>query len=690
MSSAHAPGTVVHLSPARRSTLAALAAVVLPGSVTTERLSTLVEQIERRLHSAPVHIRKDLELALDVAGSRIAALAVNGLLRSLPEQAQGQRARSFAGWATSSVAPVRTVHQALRKLILSSWYATTEGRQSIGVLPPLHVREPTVPWEGPLSNGPTRSTEPVSREPLTDAIRNPVRRVPDAITLASSFSGNISQSADVVVIGSGAGGAVAAARFAERGRTVIVLERGDFLHAADFTEDERLATRLYADQAMRTTSDASFTLLQGAVVGGGTTVNWMLMLRPSDEVIDEWIRMLGPDAFSRAQLDRHLDLIEREVRSSLVPSDAHAPSNQAILDGAAALGWRARTGSINAVGCVRAGTCSLGCRYDAKQSAGQTFLPRAFSNGARLIAGAEVERIEIVERNGRTGTPPLKRVHAVVRDASGAVRGRLTLTAPVVVLAAGAVETPVLLQRSGLAGGGVGRYLRLHPTTAVVGLHDRDMYPVAGIPQSALCDEFIRRDRHGHGFWIECPAVLPALASAALPGFGDDHLGLMRQMPRMGLFIVLVRDGSGSNASMGDVRLGRSGRTRIRFRLTSADRTNQQFGIEAAARLHLAAGARSAVSVHTPPVSAVDERGLLAMRRAPVSPNRVALFSAHVNGTCRLGTDRGASGCNPSGERHGVRGLYILDGSLLPTAPGVNPQETIMALSSLLAERALA
>jgi choline dehydrogenase-like flavoprotein len=280
-------------------------------------------------------------------------------------------------------------------------------------------------------------------------------------------------------------------------------------------------------------------------------------------------------------------------------------------------------------------------------------------------------------------------VRATIRDPrSGEVRGRLTVEAPIVVLAAGAIGTPVILQRSGLGGGGVGRYLRLHPTTAVMGHYDQQVYPLAGIPQSVVMEEFVRNDPDGYGFWIECPALMPALASAALPGFGAAHHALMQKLASTSAFIVLVRDGSGTDASMGSVILERNGRVRIHHRLSAADRDNLRLGIEAAARLHLSAGAREAVSLHTPALVATDQSGLRAMRTASVGPNRVGLFSAHVNGTCRLGVNPSTSGCSPTGERHGVRGLYVMDGSLLPTAPGVNPQWTIMAIASLLAERA--
>jgi choline dehydrogenase-like flavoprotein len=332
----------------------------------------------------------------------------------------------------------------------------------------------------------------------------------------------------------------------------------------------------------------------------------------------------------------------------------------------------------------------MGCRYAATQGARMTYLPSAFAAGARLYTGATVDRIEVIERERRGVTPPRKRVHATIRDPRAhQVRGRISIEAPIVVLAAGAVGTPVILERSGLGGGGVGRFLRLHPTTAVLGHYEREIYPLAGIPQTALCDEFIRRDANGYGFWIETAPLQPALASAALQGFGAEHRRYMQLVKHTIPFIVLVRDGSGSEESMGSVSVSRAGRVRVRHQLTPYDRVNLRLGIEAAARLQLAAGALEVLSLHTPMLRAVDEAGLRAMGAAPVSPNRVGLFSAHVNGTCRLGVNPVISGCSPTGERHGVRGLYVMDGSLLPTSPGVNPQWTIMAMASLLAGRAV-
>jgi len=382
-----------------------------------------------------------------------------------------------------------------------------------------------------------------------------------------------------------------------------------------------------------------------------------------------------------------LDLVEREVHARTVPSDAHSPSNRALLDGARQLGWRAGAVKINTRGCVRAGTCGLGCRHGARQGAAEVYVPRALRAGARLYTDVRVERVEVVERGGGTHAAPRKRVHATVLDReTGHPVGRLTVEAPVVILAAGAVGTPAILLRSGLGGPAVGRFLRLHPTSAVVGEYDREMYGAAGIPLSAMCDEFVRGER-GYGFWIECPPLYPALTSSVVPGFGARHRTAMERFPRLAAMIVLIRDGADTTASSGDVRVDRRGRPIIRYRLGAADRRTLVAGIKATARLQLAAGAREAITLHARDCRVRSEAELGLIDRQRYGPNELALLSAHVNGSCRLGTSARTSACTPDGCVRGVSGVYVADGSLLPTALGVNPQETIMAVATVIARR---
>jgi choline dehydrogenase-like flavoprotein len=643
--------------------------------------------VAARIRSCGAAAEKQFRDAIGLFGSRAAALAT--VLRPVPfaRLSLPQQDRMLARWATSRLPLQRTVHQAMRAAILATYYAEPDAARAIGYGGPLHGREPELAWEGP-AEGATRDDEPIARSAKAERLPllTPAPRARLGVTCGHQIAGSLRLSCDVVVIGSGAGGGVAAARLAEAGHDVLVLEEGGYYAPDDFDELEgAMGDKLLADRGLRATTDLSISILQGRAVGGGTTVNWMIMLRAPDFVLDEWADDFGTDGMRPRELAPIYDRIEDEVHARLVPDDAHSANNRLLLDGARALGWRARAGKINAKGCVRSGFCTYGCRYDAKQGTLATFLPRAMRAGARLYSDVRAERIEILEKGGDF---PKKRVRASVLDrATGQVRGELSIEAKAVVCAAGAIGTPALLQRSGMGGGGVGKYLRLHPTTATLGVYERDVCTYSGIPLTALCDEHLNPDGRGYGFWIECPPLHPALAAVVLGGVGGEHRRRMMALRQTGAFIALVRDGADRAMSNGSVTARKDGLVAIDYRLGPADGKNLARAIEASARLHLAAGAREVRTLHAPQVVVRSEADLRAIGRAPMGPNQLAVFSAHVNGTCRLGRDPRTAGASPDGERFGARGVYVCDGSLLPTGLGVNPQSTIMVLSTVIAKR---
>ena len=680
------------LTAGQRSTLDALCRRIVPAAYLAHAVPlNLSDVVEGRLTTSAPELQQQVRTLLAAFDHPVTALAFGARPSRFTQLDPAAQDAWLRSWERSQLPLRRTVFQAFRRLILSTYYAMPEAHPGIGFAGPFHKRQPIVAWEGILP-GVERDDEPVGRSTMAaqhSAVAHqhlpPRRPINPGVIHGADIYLDQTLRADACVIGTGAGGAVAAARLAEAGFDVVVLEEGGYWTDTDFTEEEaEMVPRLYADRGMRATEDLAINLLQGRCVGGGTTVNWMLMLRTPESVLDEWARGHGTVGMAAGDLAPVFDLIESETHARIVPDDAHAPANRIILEGARTLGWSARAARINAQGCVRSGFCSTGCRYGAKRGTLTTFIPRALAAGARLHADVRVDRIEQLERGG---SMPRKRVVATVIDReTGRPRHALTVEAPIVVLAAGAVGTPAILQRSGLGGGGVGRFLRLHPTSAVVGVYDREMYASAGIPQSTLSDRF-SGDDGGYGSWIECPAFLPGLASVALPGFGHEHRQMMEQFPRLGALIVLARDGADPRVSDGDVRVDRHGRARIRYRIAQRTARTLHDGLAAAARMHLAAGAKEAMTLHNPGVRVHAERDVEAILRAPRGANQLSMFSAHVNGTCRIGGSPRTSGCTPDGERHGVAGLYIADGSLMPTAPGVNPQETIMALATIVAQR---
>lgn len=678
-----------HLSRSQRESLAALAPCILQGApLSTESALAFVARCDARLELLPPHRRAQLGLALDVLAARTSVLLAIGKPSRFAALPAEDQARCFDRWLNLSLAPMRSASHSVRRLLLAVHYARPEVAKAIGYAGPMHLRSPRVSWEGPML-GVNRPDEPVARGPVELPTVIAPAPLPRGVIPAVAMRADLHRTADVVVIGTGAGGAVTAARLAEAGFAVVVLESGAYRTRADFDEREaELTEQLYADGALRTTDDASVALLQGNTVGGSTTVNWMIMLRTPDFVLEQWAAESGVYGMTPREMGAVFERVEREVHASAVPEDAHSANNRILLDGARSLGWKVSTAQINAINCVRCGFCGVGCRHDAKQSTLVTFVPRALTAGATLHADAHVDRIEVRERDTGFGTPPLKRVHATVRDPySGRPARALTIDAPIVVVAGGAIGTPALLQRSGLGGGGVGQWLRLHPTTAVWGRYDREIATSTGIPLTTMCDEHLRWRGTDFGFWIETPPMHPSFTAAAMPGFGQPHRALMSSFNQLGVLIGLTRDGAERTRSSGRVRVNRRGETSITYALTPEDQRRVRASLSATAQLHFAAGAREVGSMHSTPIVVRSAADVGRLEEGSVGPNRIGLFSAHVNGTCRMGTDPSKSGATPEGERHGVRGLYISDGSLLPTSLGVNPQETIMAIATVLAER---
>jgi choline dehydrogenase-like flavoprotein len=675
---------------ARRRTLEALVARLLDGApFAAERTAQVSQRVAQRIGTLAPHQQQQLDQVLDLFGSRLVGWVACGALAGFAEAEASRQARWLDAWAESRVPALRTAFQAFRRLVLGTHYTEATVARAVGHAGPLYVRAPKVAWEGPLDVATTAPDDgPVARgdRSVLLAVR-PAASPPSGVVHGYAVIADVQRTADVVVIGTGAGGAVAAARLAEAGLEVVVLEEGRWFDATEFTEEEDvLAEQLYADGALRATDDLALQLLQGRAVGGSTTVNWMIMLRTPDFVLDEWVREHGLVEYSAAALAPVFARVEDDVHARAVPEDAHSANNRVLLDGARALGWRVRGATINAKGCVRCGFCGVGCRYEARQGTLVTYVPRALAAGAMLYTDAHVDRIDVRERDNGAATPPRKRVCATVRNARTGATHALTIDAPLVIVAAGAVGTPTLLQRSGLGNAVVGQYLRLHPTTATLGVFEHDIAGSAGIPLSAVCDEHLQWQGSAYGFWLECPPFLPGLSAVALPGWGHAHATCMTQFRHLSSVIALTRDGAERRVSSGRVSLRRDGGVSIQYALTDADASRVRASIEAAARVQLAAGAQEVRTLHTTPLVLRREADLERVRSAPIASNRVSLFSAHVNGTCRMGIDSRTSATAPDGALHGQRGIHVCDGSLLPTALGVNPQATIMALATVIAD----
>ncbi|MEO7198041.1 MAG: GMC family oxidoreductase [Solirubrobacterales bacterium] len=327
---------------------------------------------------------------------------------------------------------------------------------------------------------------------------------------------------------------------------------------------------------------------------------------------------------------------------------------------------------------VTAGYMGFGDQSGSKRSTQKTYLADAAGRDADFLVNCRVERI-IVEDGRAAG------VEASYADPDGR-RAKVTVRAPAVVVACGSIESPALLQRSGIGGPAAGDNLHLHPTSAVVGLYEEPQDPWWGPPQAGLSHEF-EDFRDGYGCLIECPQHTTGLSAAATPWrSGFDHKDQLSKFARGASFINVTRD-----RGHGRVTIDDNGLAVTHYPLTDElDIANIRRGIEEMIRLHEAAGAieMQALSKRTPVWRRGDdlEAFLTAVGELSMAPREIGLFSAHQMGSCRMGTDASSSVAGPWGELHDTPGVWIGDASAFPTASGTNPMFTVMSLARRTAD----
>lgn len=501
-----------------------------------------------------------------------------------------------------------------------------------------------------------------------------------AVTSGHSLSGDQHWQVDVVVVGSGAGGAVTAYELARQGLNVLIVEAGPYVPSQAFSEDfTDSLERLYADHGAQTNKDGDLLVLQGKCVGGSTVVNGCVSFRTPDFILEDWQRDFGLTGLTPEAMAPYFERVEKHL--SIEENGEHeiAMHSRLTRAGAEKLGWSVKPFKRNIRECALTGHCLSGCKTERKQSMLVTYLPWALAHGARLVSEAVVTRV--LADNGRaTG------VLAEVFDGQGAVQARLHIDASLVVLAAGAVQTPLLLQRSELANrsGQVGRNFACHPSLFVAARYPQPVYPWRGALLGVYIDEFLHPSKGG--FVLEAGG-LGAVEMCLInePGTGKPFVDFMQNSKYYSGLVTLIHD-----HNVGHIYWDGDNK-RIDYRLNDADFASMKQALAAAARVHLAAGAEEVfvpASEHLVIRREADIEPTLA--RLENAPHVLRMVSYHPQGTCRMGADPARSVVAEHGESHDVTGLYIADASLLPTSIIVNPQVTVYALASRIADQILA
>jgi len=489
---------------------------------------------------------------------------------------------------------------------------------------------------------------------------------------------------DVCVIGSGAGGAIVAHELTKAGFQVIVLEEGGHYTHKDFKmrEDQAFPT-LYQESGSRTTKDLGVSILQGRAVGGTTVVNWTTSFRTPDSTLDHWKKKHAVGGFSVTDLNPHWDAVEQRLSIAQIDLLETNRNNRTLYDGCKALGLEVSTLRRNVKNCLKSGYCGLGCPVDAKQSMLVTYLPDAVAAGATVVSRCRVDKL--VTEAGKVVAAEC----SLIGDDNYSATGRnLTIRADRFVLSAGAIGSPTILMRSGLSGPLVGRRTFLHPVIGSSAHWAEPINPFYGAPQSVASHAFAHRGEGKVGLFLEAAPLQPMLAALATSNFGEAHAQMMAALPHTSAHIALAIDGFTDGETGGTVEVRESGAPILDYPLPPVIWEALKEGLRQLIKIDLAAGAKEVFSSHDPMLSFKSEKDLAQLDNAAFETGRVAVFSAHVMGGCKMGDEAASSVVRSNDLRHHtLTNLHVVDGSVFPTSLGVNPQLSIYGLSHLMSAR---
>lgn len=588
-----------------------------------------------------------LAASLAMLDNRLVNLVVAGRFARFSRLAADERERLLLAWSTGHSKLGRTVFQAIKRLAMFLHY----------------TKQPPDGYDPDFGAEPRDVSTPI---------------------FPMSVDGVERLSAEVLVIGSGAGGGVVAGELAASGCDVLVVEKGGAPRESDYPRDERRGfAELYERRGSLTTVDRGVTVLAGSTLGGGTTVNWMTSLEPPADVLDEWRRDFGFATATSTEFRASLAAVSARLNVNVDESPATA-QNAALERGCRSLGYRVAAIPRNVRGCTTCDTCSFGCRHGGKQDMRRTYLADAAARGARFLVNAEVVRV--------THTAGTADGADLIATDSRGQRRTIRVAAKIVVAAAGSIHTPAVLLRSGLTNPHIGANLHLHPTTAVCGEFAEPIRSWSGAPQTRYCDELANLDGRGHGVRLEVSPAHPGLWGLGLAWPSQsEHRRRMERVAHLANIIVLARD-----EHAGRVTVDRHGRPELRYRIAPDDARRLLRGAVEALRVLVAAGATEVLSPHQNnlafrPAGKADsgslERYLERVAAAGSRANDLGLFSAHQLSSCRIAASARQGAIRPDGRAHEVQNLYVADGSVMPTACGVNPMLTIAALAHHIAQQ---
>ncbi len=485
---------------------------------------------------------------------------------------------------------------------------------------------------------------------------------------------NLSLEADVVIVGSGAGGAVLAKELSEGGKKVIVIEEGGYHPPESHTDlPFESLSRLYRYQGVFTTLGTPFIPMpMGRALGGTTVINSGTCFRTPAPIFKKW-QGLGLKDLTEEAFNPLFEKVEKTIHVQEVDFKVMSRSNSIVHDILVKRGTPGKVLKRNIKDCEGCGFCCYGCPSGAKQSMDRSYLPLAFQAGAQAYTHSRVKKI-LFDKNKAQG------IVAEFLNPLGKPSGFvLTVLAPHVIISAGAVFTPLILSQNHIRNKNLGRHLTIHPATKMYARFDEKINSWEGTPQAYYIDTL-----NDEGIMFEGIVMPPDVVGMTVPFNGKKLNGFMQHYKYMATFGFLIQDsGSGSVRQLPFV--GPS----VFYNLNKEDVKKFRKGLAFISRIFLEGGAKEVISLFHGAHELKSESDIRALEKMPLTPMDIECMAFHPLGSARMGATSESGVVGEDYRVFGYDGLYVCDGSIIPTSLGVNPQVTIMAFATRLANQLL-
>lgn len=504
------------------------------------------------------------------------------------------------------------------------------------------------------------------------------------LTDAGTLQKHTTVEADVIIIGTGAGGGVSAETLSEAGLKVVMIEEGGLYTSDNFNMDEiESYGNLYQEGAGRTTKDGAISIFQGRAVGGTTIVNWTSSFRTPSNTLEHWKNVHGVKGLSSESMTPYFEQMEQRLNISkwAMPPNAN---NDTLKKGCEANQWSWSVIPRNVKGCWDLGYCGVGCPTNAKQSMLVTTVPAALKNGASLYYRCSADKINFSEHKAES-----VECHAIAKDGHTKTGIKITFKAPHIVLAGGAINSPGLLLRSNAADphNRIGKRTTIHPVNASLARMDDKINAFHGAPQSIYSDHFQwSKDTQGPngdmGFKLEVPPMQPAMGAQIVGFHGLKLLDTVEDLPNLQGTISLMRDGFHEDSEGGTIELDHGGKPVLDYPISDYLWKGLRKAHHVMAEVQFSAGAKQVMPLHHDATFYNNLKECkTAIESLPQELHRQRLMTAHLMGGCTMGEDVSQSVINSEGKYHHADNLYVIDGSAFPTSIGANPQLSIYGLA---------